>query len=41
MDQKAKRHLPATDTNVPSKAELESLATEEAYNKGVKLGYWK
>jgi len=41
LGQKGRKHLPATDPKVPSAEELKGEGTEEAYNKGVKLGYWR
>ncbi len=41
LDSKAKKHLPDTDKSAPTAEELRNKATEEAYNQGVKLGYWQ
>lgn len=40
LEQNSKKHLPPT-AKAPSAEELKQTGTEEAYNKGVALGYWR
>jgi hypothetical protein len=40
LDKRSRKHLPDT-VEAPTAAELQGEGTKEAYDKGVKLGYWK
>ncbi len=41
MGESTKKHLPKEQKSAPTAEELRGKGTEDAYNRGVTLGYWK